>query len=169
MVAVLLCACGPGPGGEDADDGGTDEASSSAVDDGSEGPTVDCSVIDDGVAHGRWLVNGDASAIEVLTEPFGDPQPLACGDALPACDYEIHRLTPAGVLMAGQYTVENGVLVHHVESCSCCNGEGGVPNESELSYDNEMGELVIDGSNDECVGGSFQSRGETIRFVATRC
>ena len=159
---ALACGCGPGVGSEDGGSSTGDESGPLPQESSDTGVVVDCT-IGEGVVPGRVTVNGDA--IEVMIDAN---ETLGCGDSPPACGYELHRLEPAGGLEPGAFTVDAGVLVHHIESCTCCNGEGG-PDESEFDYDYEDGSLTIEAVGDACVTGSFYDYGTTIRFVATRC
>lgn len=164
MALVIVCACGPRVLADE------DETANGELESGDD-LAEDCSARD-GVTQARVVVGeGGIATIEVLTTGFdAEPEPLACGDDLGGCDYELHRLFPLEGLTVGGVSVAADDMLHEVEYCSCCNGEGGGPDESHGSYHYTDGAMTIDAVGDACVTGSFALPSRAaIAFVAERC
>jgi hypothetical protein len=148
--------------GDDDDD--DDAETTGGTTGGTTGAPIDCTAIADGVAQGR-IVGG---AIEVLMDG-ATPDTLACGDGLPYCSYELHKLVPNNGGIAPGTFVDGMSSTHEVDYCWCCNGEGGDPPEEYGTLSEAGGQLVIEAVTPECVVGSFEAEGMQQPFVALWC
>jgi hypothetical protein len=170
-VVVLSIGCGPSVELEDGSTGssGSAAASTGADDAGVEGPMASCRPPADAVSA-RLVTGRGTPTIEVLTDESGDPEPLGCDDPMPRCNYDVHRLVPLREIVAGSFDVQAGTLSHQVETCGCCNGEGGDSDQWVDTWDFETGHLELDVVDDTCVMGTFLGQGsQWIPFVAERC